>query len=700
MVWRRLPVSIRHRLWPHLLLIRSQPAPAQAGALVGTGAAVGAVPPGQHIALPPRGSAGLALARELHGWTPTDGHGRWIVVLAPIEWDFRRQRPHKLAEGLARLGYPILYVNQTVRLGSVGGAIRCVGPCQYVVELTAEVSIPPYDAVPDLAQADLIVDALADVRARLGIADAWVCVMLPFWTTVAESLRKRFGWPVWYDRMDHWSGFARVRSAYGAAEKDLLRQSDRVTATASALVADHPSAELVPNACDDLFLDLPAVPLPRQSVVGYVGAIAEWFDVSCVVAVARLPGVQVHLYGAVSADLDVGALRSFPNVVFHGEIPNSDVIDAMDRLDVCMLPFRIIPLTESTDPVKVYEYLARGRPVVATRLPELRRFEPLVEIADTPDQFARLVQSALDAGGSTAAVDERRAAVASHTWTQRARAIDSLLASSEPLVSVVVLNWNDAALTAACIASVHATRGYRALEVICVDNGSEPCDVEVLRRELARFPSTILVENDSNLGFAAGMNRGVAASTGDIVVLLNNDVLLAPGTVASLEAHLRDPRIGLIGPVTNWTGNEARVAFEPTTYGAFVHGAEERRISEAGSCFITWNVAFFCVAMRADTWRTVGPLDERFRTGMFEDDDYCRRVLAAGLQIRIVNDTFVYHVGEASFSKLRADGRYADLFAENRHAFEKKWADGWEAHQYGSPQWSPEPFGRRTPPRS
>jgi GT2 family glycosyltransferase len=86
--------------------------------------------------------------------------------------------------------------------------------------------------------------------------------------------------------------------------------------------------------------------------------------------------------------------------------------------------------------------------------------------------------------------------------------------------------------------------------------------------------------------------------------------------------------------------------------------------------------------MRRETWQRVGALDEQFGIGMFEDDDYARRVLAEGLRIVCAADVFVHHVGQAAFKVLIERGEYDALFEANRRRFEAKWQQPWQRHEH------------------
>jgi len=115
------------------------------------------------------------------------------------------------------------------------------------------------------------------------------------------------------------------------------------------------------------------------------------------------------------------------------------------------------------------------------------------------------------------------------------------------------------------------------------------------------------------------------------------------------------------------------------TYGEFLDAADVR--SRAWSARDADRLTLFCAALRRDTYYGVGRLDERFEVGMFEDDDYCLRVAAAGLRCRLADDVLVHHFGEASFGRLVTDGTWKSIFETNRRRFEAKWGREWAGHE-------------------
>jgi GT2 family glycosyltransferase len=350
-----------------------------------------------------------------------------------------------------------------------------------------------------------------------------------------------------------------------------------------------------------------------------------------------------------------------------------------------LLPFKVIPLTLATNPVKVYEYLSAGKPVVSVQLPEMAQFGELVATAEDADGFVAAISSIL--GGEAASLaDARKAFAAEQTWAHRAEALDAAIERlEEPRVSVIVLTYNNLAFTEACLFSLEAYSDYRNLEVLVVDNASSDGSREWLER-WAETPSAAghvrrIILNDANLGFSAGNNVGLRAATGDHLVILNNDTYVTPGWVRTLIAHLRvDANLGLVGPVTNNIGNEAKIDIAYPDMVEMIREAGRYTRRHPGQRYPMRNAAFFCVAMSRSTFERVGEMDEAFGVGFFEDDDYCRRVEQAGLSIACADDVFVHHHLSASFDALKADQKQA-LFEKNKAIYEAKWG-AWIPHSY------------------
>jgi len=419
-------------------------------------------------------------------------------------------------------------------------------------------------------------------------------------------------------------------------------------------------------------------------VIGYFGAIAEWFDMPMLTAAARShPEWRFVLVGSTFG-CDVSEAKGLRNIEFAGEVPYGELPQWVHAFDVCMIPFQLNDLTMCTNPVKVYEYLSAGKPVVATRMPELEAIAEQVYLADASD-FAGKIAQALAEGRSPALAESRRLWAQQHSWAARADTLERGLAACLPKVSVVVLCYNNLALTQACLASVERHSHWPPLELVVVDNASTDGSADWLREFAASRPWVKLLLNERNLGFAAGNNLGLATATGEILIMLNNDTQVSPGWIHGLWRHLtHDTALGMVGPVTNNIGNEAKVEpgySDPADMPAWALARAVRHAGEQTECRV---LAFFCVALRREVYAKVGGLDEAFGLGFFEDDDYCNRVRAAGWTMAIAEDVFVHHHLSASFDQLKAGNRQA-LFEKNKALYESKWGP-WVPHQYRQPK--------------
>jgi GT2 family glycosyltransferase len=164
------------------------------------------------------------------------------------------------------------------------------------------------------------------------------------------------------------------------------------------------------------------------------------------------------------------------------------------------------------------------------------------------------------------------------------------------------------------------------------------------------------------------------------VILLNNDTVVPPGLVGRLVRHLqRDPSIGLLCPTTNFCGNEARVEPDYTEIAGLPAYAARRAREHAGRVFDIGVAAMYCVAARRAVLDDVGPLDEAYGVGMFEDDDFAVRMRAKGYRVACAEDVYVHHVGQGAFRKLSPE-QYDALWKRNQAYYEKKFGVAWKKH--------------------
>jgi GT2 family glycosyltransferase len=222
------------------------------------------------------------------------------------------------------------------------------------------------------------------------------------------------------------------------------------------------------------------------------------------------------------------------------------------------------------------------------------------------------------------------------------------------------------------------------LEIIIVDNASTDGTKQWVTDFARGKPHIKVILNEKNVGFSAGNNIGIDNASGEYIILLNNDTFVTPNWIKNLLDHFTDPRVGLVGPVTNNIGNQAKIDVpdyhtekEFINLGLVQHYNNYRKQYELRE----GSLAFFCIAIRRSIIKEIGYLDENFGYGWFEDDDYCLRVRQAGYITIIADDVLIHHEHSASFNKLEEKFRLK-LFETNRLYFEKKHNTKWIPHVY------------------
>ncbi len=655
---RFLPVRLRSRLVQALRAGRRQP-PASAPDPSRTGAALNR----------------LTSTPESH---PT------LLFLPIIEWEFRHQRPQQLATALAARGWPVLYASCKFEVGAraVSVSPEPVADGVWGLRLPSARHLDVYRDTIDPRSLERMLEAIGTFRSQAGLQEAVVLCQLPFWRPLAQRLHQTLGWPVVYDLLDDHSGFTTNSKAMLREEGELMAEADLVLASSQQLEDSARRVNLhtirVSNGCDWLRWSQPTGPglpadLPRP-VIGYFGAISEWFDTRLVAQLAAArPQWSFVLVGSTYG-ADVGRL-ALPNIHLLGERPYVTLPGLAKEFDAGIIPFRRTPLTEATDPVKLYEMMALGLEVVATPLPELAARGDLVRLASTPEEFLTALDQAVLRPRDPALVERRRQFAYANRWETRAEAVIAAIPNLYPLASIVMVTHNNLAFSRGCLESIRRNTRYPNYEIIVVDNGSTDGTRELLEAMARSRPALTVVCNDSNRGFAAACNQGLRLAQGWVLCLLNNDTVVAPGWLSGMVRALRtDRRAGLVGPVSNAVGNEARVQVGYTDVEEMPEWAAKWAAEHEGDVLELPMLALFCAAMRREVWEQVGDLDERFEVGMFEDDDYCRRIRQAGYKLFCLRDAFVHHWQRATF-RLLGEEEFQRIYERNREAYQAKWQD-------------------------
>lgn len=616
-----------------------------------------------------------------------------IIIFSVIDWAFRMQRPQHIAKTLAERGHRVFYISNhfsnQVHAGLEAKQLSENLPL-YWVELGLADTPAIYGGELSSNGLRQLIEGLTKCFLWAEIHQHVAIVQHSFWAELVFALPNC---QVIYDCMDHHAGFNETSPLTIEKEKQLFKDAHLVVTSSKSLYEEaclfNSSVALIRNATDyDFFSVKPSVIYgqklrrkKRRKIIGYYGAIAEWFDHALVAELAKaFPDDTILLVGDDSAGVQE-KLKHQKNIIFTGEVVYEKLPYYLYAFDVCIIPFKVSSLTLATNPVKAYEYLSAGKPVVSIDLPELHEFSNLIKLADTHEAFIQQIKVALHENSSQQ-IAERKKFASKQTWASRVINLQKeLLEIKEPSVSVIILTYNNLNLTQACLDSIDKYTNYKNIEIIVVDNASTDETADFLKKNYQHKENYKIILNTKNLGFSAGNNVGLKAATGDYLVLLNNDTRVTRGWVRTMVNHFRNnSKLGLLGPVTNNIGNEAKIITHYKNPDEMYPEVNEIVLKNVGKLLPLRTVAFFCVMISREVFEKVGLLDEAFGLGFFEDDDYCRRVQQLEYEIFCAEDVFIHHHLSASFDKVKSNVRQT-LFENNKKIYESKWGP-WQPHQY------------------
>jgi glycosyltransferase involved in cell wall biosynthesis len=358
-------------------------------------------------------------------------------VFPIIDWHYRFQRPHHISTRLAMHGHRVFYL-RTYFLEGTSPRVQPIRTDIPIFDVQLGL-LAPKSIVADQLDGDpmqALLDQINSLREDFNISKAICFVNLPFWAPLVLELQNMYGWEIIYDSLDHLGGFSNVTHFMLEPEVGLIQKSDLVLTTSHLLFNEkaklNTNCLLVPNATEFDHFNYSPEHLPeeianiRSPIIGYYGAISDWFDTELVhhLAAAR-PSWNFTLIGRVE-NIDVSLLQGMQNVFLLGEKPYELLPAYLHRFDVCIIPFKKLQLTEATNPVKLFEYLSAGKSVVATNLDELRYYQEYVRLAFSVNEWLNALELALE-DNAPAIVEKRLRFARQNTWEERMLLVEDAL---------------------------------------------------------------------------------------------------------------------------------------------------------------------------------------------------------------------------------------------------------------------------------
>ncbi len=352
-----------------------------------------------------------------------------ILYLMHTDWNWVKQRPHFLAEGLAAKHDLLVMYPRSWRRSTL---VRN----ESAVRRLALPQVPLRRACSSRAATNALHGAAIRVALRRFRPDVvWLT-----WPGLDARLPRALppGVRVVYDCMDDATAFEPpdggpellAREARLIARADLVLTSSASLATRMSVRGCAPlKLRMIRNAYGGPPLEPPPPQPPPAGPfrLGYIGTIARWIDFDALLAVLSLPAVEVHLWGPCEV-----AVPRADRLVVHGPIDHARIPEAASSCHAFAVPFRRSPLVDAVDPVKVYEYVNLNRNVVCRRWPEVERHAELVHLYDDAEGLVRIVSTLARDPAIRYGASARRKFLAENAWADRIRSIDAALASLAP----------------------------------------------------------------------------------------------------------------------------------------------------------------------------------------------------------------------------------------------------------------------------
>lgn len=331
-----------------------------------------------------------------------------IVCLSSTRWDFLWQRPQQLMSRLSQ-SYGVLYVDPPLPMGykqidhemedggQISRRLTQMDPDLFVYTplCISRDSLPDTDPrILDEMNTRVLREQLGQVLARLNWLRPLLWIYNPQARLMIEQLGER---GVVYDCVDNFASFSWSSPETARWDAEITAAADVVLTSSLTLYqerAHHNDATyLVPNAADydhfcrsgDIADSPPELSHITHPRLGFIGAVYEWLDFEVLEAMAAArPAWQIVLIGPKQHGLTI---PDQPNLHWLGTREYTMLPWYLQGFSLMLIPFQRTKVTECTNPIKLWEYLAAGKPIVTKTLPEIPDLPGVIWPSDGPDEF-------------------------------------------------------------------------------------------------------------------------------------------------------------------------------------------------------------------------------------------------------------------------------------------------------------------------
>lgn len=382
--------------------------------------------------------------------------GENIICISSIDWDFIWQGHQEIMSTLAKNGNRVLFIENT---GVRSPGIRDISRIKHRIEnwlkgvkgirkemdnlyVFSPIVLPfPYSRIAKWINHNLILLVLGRWMKVMDFDDPviWTFLPTPLSLDIADSLRKKL---FIYYCIDSFSVSSTAAKKIKRSEERLLKKADLIFVTSKELhnhcmkynnrvynfpfavnFAEFEKARLENSQVPE---ELKAI---KRPIIGYVGGVHKWVDQNLIRETAeRFCEYSFIFIGPIQSDISM--LSSLKNIHFLGQKDHERLPLFIKYFDACIIPYLITEYTKNVYPTKLNEYLAMGKPVISTYLPEVisfnREFGDIVHIAEDNEKFIKHVNAVISENNE--ALENKRIKVASqNSWGNRIEMMSNLI---------------------------------------------------------------------------------------------------------------------------------------------------------------------------------------------------------------------------------------------------------------------------------
>ena len=487
-----------------------------------------------------------------------------------------------------------------------------------------------------------------------------------------------------YELIDPWETSLGANWYSRATEDIFINTASKVVATAKVLHkklvdAGRSDAVYSPNAADFRYFskyasrnvpaDFPKV--YKKNIIYFGSMYGEWFDWGALKTAAMSNADTGFL---MIGDPPADRSNMPQNILFLGMKQNSQLSDYLCASDAAIIPFTPGPLVDAVSPIKVFEYLFPGKPVITLDMKEITGYPGVYQAKDS-NEFAELcsLKTVVPPDGL-----EHDLFISSNNWNQRVDEICRKLQLKHTYSIIILIHNNEKIIERTLTTLLKHVSGL-PVEIIVVDNKSSDKGPEIVRTRFA--DSVTLLENPEN-GCSSGRNLGAAHAKNEVLIFFDSDQWFSSSAWLydyDLLSELH-PEVGafswnagwfagkeLTGPIVEYIPGRAT---DDMLYQANGFRTDIHYLATSG---------FF---IRKSLFDEIGGLDTAYDPTIFEDTDLSMRVLNAGYRIAYRDFAGIMHQPHQTTQADLNSSVYRNLFDRNSTYFKKTWGEMLKS-QYG-----------------